>query len=57
MSKTIIALDFSTKDEVLAFLHQFPEPVYVKIGMELTYGSGLDIIREVQKMGHRIFLT
>ena len=56
MSKTIIALDFSTKDEVLAFLHQFPEPVYVKIGMELTYGSGLDIIREVQKMGHRIFL-
>ncbi len=56
MSKTIIALDFSTKDEVLAFLQQFPEPVYVKIGMELTYGSGLDIIREVQKMGHRIFL-
>ena len=56
MSKTIIALDFSTKDEVLAFLRQFPEPVYVKIGMELTYGSGLDIIREVQKMGHRIFL-
>ena len=56
MSKTIIALDFSTKDEVLAFLQQFSEPVYVKIGMELTYGSGLEIIREVQKMGHKIFL-
>ena len=36
MSKTIIALDFSTKDEVLAFLQQFSEPVYVKIGMELS---------------------
>ena len=56
MSKTIIALDFSTKDEVLAFLQQFSEPVYVKIGMELTYGAGLDIVRTVKEMGHRIFL-
>ena len=36
MSKTIIALDFSTKVEEMAFLQQFSEPVYVKIGMELS---------------------
>ena len=37
MSKTIVALDFSSKEEVVDFLKQFDEPVYVKIGMELTY--------------------
>lgn len=56
MSRTIIALDFSQKEEVLAFLKQFDEPVYVKIGMELTYACGLDIIREVKEMGHKVFL-
>ncbi len=56
MNKTIIALDFSTKEEVIAFLKQFEEPVYVKIGMELTYGAGLDIVRTVKDMGHQIFL-
>ena len=56
MSRTIIALDFSTKEEVVAFLKPFEEPVYVKIGMELTYGAGLDIVRTVKDMGHKIFL-
>lgn len=56
MSKTIIALDFSSKEEVLSFLEPFTEPVYVKIGMELTYACGLDIVREVQQRGHHIFL-
>ena len=56
MTRTIVALDFSTREEVLSFLDQFDEPVYVKIGMELTYACGLDIIREVKKRGHKIFL-
>ena len=56
MSKTIIALDFSNKEQVLDFLKQFDEPVYVKIGMELTYACGLDVVKEVKKMGHKIFL-
>lgn len=56
MSKTIIALDFSNKEEVLNFLKQFDEPVYVKIGMELTYACGLEIVKEVKEMGHNIFL-
>ena len=42
MSKTIVALDFSSKEEVVDFLKQFDEPVYVKIGMELTYACGLN---------------
>ena len=56
MNKTIVALDFSTKEEVVNFLSQFDEPIYVKIGMELTYACGLDIIKTVKDMGHHIFL-
>lgn len=56
MSRTIIALDFSSREEVISFLKRFDEPVYVKIGMELTYACGLDMVREVKAMGHRIFL-
>ena len=54
--KTIAALDFSTREEVLNFLKQFDEPISVKIGMELTYSLGFDIIREVRALGHSIFL-
>jgi len=56
MSRTIIALDFSSREEVISFLKQFDEPVYVKIGMELTYACGLDIVKEVKAMGYKIFL-
>ena len=56
MSRTIVALDFSSREEVMNFLSKFDEPVYVKIGMELTYACGLDIIKEVKKAGHKVFL-
>lgn len=56
MNRTIIALDFSSREEVISFLKQFDEHVYVKIGMELTYACGLDMVREVKAMGHKIFL-
>ena len=56
MSKTIVALDFSSKEEVVDFLKQFDEPVYVKIGMELTYACGLEMVKTVKEMGHHIFL-
>lgn len=55
-NKTIVALDFSTREDVFNFLAKFDEPIYVKIGMELTYAFGLDIVREIRKMGHHIFL-
>lgn len=56
MSKTIIALDFSSRKEVMDFLSQFQEPVSVKIGMELTYVEGLDLIREIIDAGHEVFV-
>ena len=56
MSRTIVALDFSSKEEVMNFLAKFDEPVYVKIGMELTYACGLDIVKEVKAAGHKVFL-
>ncbi len=53
----IIACDFPSKDEVLAFLDKFQDKKpYVKIGMELFYGAGPEIIREIKKRGHKIFL-
>ncbi len=53
----IVACDFSCKADVLAFLDKFTEEKpYVKIGMELFYGEGPDIVREIKKRGHKIFL-
>lgn len=56
MNKTIAALDFSSREDVLNFLSQFEEPIAVKIGMELTYAEGLDLVREIKAMGHDVFL-
>ncbi len=53
----IIACDFSNKEEVLAFLDKFTgRKPFVKIGMELFYGAGPEIVREIKKRGHKIFL-
>ena len=53
----IIACDFSSKKEVIDFLSQFKdEKPFVKIGMELFYAAGPDIVKEIKKMGHKIFL-
>lgn len=53
----IVACDFSTKKEVFDFLSQFnEEKPYVKIGMELFYAEGPEIVREIKKMRHKIFL-
>ena len=53
----IIACDFAGKDEALAFLDKFPEEKpYVKIGMELFYAAGPEIVREIKARGHKIFL-
>ncbi|MBP3436756.1 MAG: orotidine-5'-phosphate decarboxylase [Clostridia bacterium] len=53
----IIACDFPSKERVFEFLDLFKEEKpYVKIGMELFYGAGPDIVREIKKRGHKIFL-
>lgn len=53
----IIACDFSSKEETLAFLDKFSgKKPYVKVGMELFYAEGPEIVREIKARGHRIFL-
>lgn len=52
----IIALDFSDKEEVFTFLEQFDKDVYVKIGMELYYAYGNEIVRELKAKGYKVFL-
>ena len=52
----IIALDFKSKEEALAFVGQFTDPAYFKIGMELFYAAGPDVVREVKARGHKVFL-
>ena len=57
MSDVIIACDFSSKEETLRFLDQFKEEKpFVKIGMELFYAEGGEIVKEIKKRGHKIFL-
>lgn len=53
----IIACDFKDKEETIKFLNNFKdEKLYLKIGMELFYSEGPDIVREIKKRGHNIFL-
>lgn len=56
-SKIIIALDFKNRQYTLDFLELFgEEKLFVKIGMELFYKEGTEFVKEIQRMGHNIFL-
>ena len=56
-SRICIALDFQNKEEVKEFLQKFnDEKLYVKVGMELFYGEGIEMIKMIKEMGHNIFL-
>mgnify|MGYP004652752373 FL=1 len=53
----IVACDFSSKDEVMNFLDKFQDKKpFVKIGMELFYAEGPQIVKEIKARGHKIFL-
>ncbi len=54
----IIACDFASKQQTLDFLDRFEggHKPFVKIGMELFYAEGPDIVREIKRRGHPIFL-
>lgn len=53
----IIACDFASKEECLGFLDGFrDEKPFVKIGMELFYAEGPQIVRDIKARGHKIFL-
>ena len=53
----IIACDFAGAEQTYAFLDRFTgAKPFVKIGMELFYAEGPDIVRGIKERGHRIFL-
>ena len=55
----IIALDFPSAEETLAFLDKFAgeeRKPFVKVGMELFYAAGADIVKEIKRRGHKLFL-
>ena len=55
--EVIIALDFGSGDKALEFLDRFSETKpFVKIGMELFYGEGPQIVRDIKARGHKVFL-
>ena len=53
----IIACDFDSAEKVFAFLDKFTgRKPFVKIGMELYYAEGPEIVRQIKARGHKIFL-
>lgn len=53
----IIACDFASRDDVMNFLDKFQDQKpFVKIGMELYYAEGPQIVRDIKARGHKIFL-
>jgi orotidine-5'-phosphate decarboxylase len=57
MHDVIIACDFSSKEELYSFLDKFgPVRPFLKVGMELFYQEGPEMVRELKKKGYKIFL-
>ena len=55
----IVACDFSSAEATFTFLDRFiglERKPFVKIGMELYYAEGPQIVREIKRRGHKIFL-
>lgn len=53
----IIACDFNGKEQLYKFLDNFKEEkLYLKVGMELFYAGGSEIVKEIKARGHKIFL-
>ncbi|ARB36950.1 orotidine-5'-phosphate decarboxylase [Bacillus subtilis] len=53
----IIALDFASAEETLAFLAPFQqEPLFVKVGMELFYQEGPSIVKQLKERNCELFL-
>ena len=57
-ARPVIALDFPSLEAVKKFLAQFPaeESLYLKVGMELYYATGPEIVSYLKDLGHSVFL-
>lgn len=56
MNLPILALDFPSLEKVEQFLENFDEPLFVKVGMELYYAEGPEVVRLLKSKGHSVFL-
>lgn len=58
INRPIIALDFPSRVEIETFLSLFPteEKLFVKVGMEIFYQEGPEIVRWLRSLGHDVFL-
>ena len=56
--RPVIALDFPSFEAVKEFLSLFPveESLYLKVGMELYYAEGPEVVRYLKSLGHSVFL-
>ncbi len=54
--QVIIACDFSTKEDFVNFISKFEEQLFLKIGMELFYNAGKEVVEYAKKRGHKVFL-
>ena len=56
--RPVIALDFPSFEAVKKFLSLFPaeESLYLKVGMELYYAEGPEVVRYLKSLGHSVFL-
>ncbi|MEG0284219.1 MAG: orotidine-5'-phosphate decarboxylase [Erysipelotrichales bacterium] len=52
----IIALDFNDENKVFNLLDEFNKSIYVKVGMELFYHYGPNIVNRIKDMNHKVFL-
>ena len=57
-ARPVIALDFPSFEAVKQFLELFPagESLYLKVGMELYYATGPEIVSYLKDLGHSVFL-
>lgn len=54
--KIIVALDFQEEEQLQALLAQLPDLAFVKVGMELFYTAGPDLVRRLKDRGLKVFL-
>ncbi len=55
--EVIVACDFKDRESLLAFLDNFKdEKPFLKLGMEIFYKEGPELVKEIKKRGHKIFL-
>jgi orotidine-5'-phosphate decarboxylase len=55
--RIMVALDYPSADEAMGLVHQLKGiPCYLKVGMQLFYTAGPDLVRRLKDQGYKVFL-